>query len=252
MLTQEILQVTLRLCCACPGSKLKILTGIATITPDRRFIQTLPEFVRDASKSHQLELMWVWDKPLVDAQNMFAEKMVSGEYDYLLTLEDDHWGFTASMLESCIAANTHVCGIPYRSRHLPFMKIPMKYSGTTDHNGNKLYDSLNEKSGYHEGDLIGFGFTLIKSEVFRILDRPYFRLNTEKFIGVGPRATDIDFCTRLVEKGIQPVGCYDYSLPHRDITEENYLKMLAGGIIEKQTFFSMLRRNSEKLKKERA
>jgi hypothetical protein len=229
----------------------KILVGIATVTPDKRFLESLPSFFQEAGRIHQLDCMWVWNKPLVDAQNDFAERMVTGDYDYLLTLEDDHWGFTASMLKSCIAADTHVCGISYRSRHLPFMKIPMVYSGTTGPNGNKLYDSIKHESGFHEADLIGFGFTLIKSEVFRILDRPYFRLNTDRFKGVGPRATDIDFSTRLIEKGIRPIGCFDYVLNHREITESNYKEMLVGGIIEKQNFFSMLRRNSQKLQKEK-
>lgn len=229
----------------------KILVGIATVTPDKRFLESLPSFFQEAGKLHQLEDFWVWNKPLVEAQNEFAEKMVGGDYDYLLTIEDDHWGFTASMLESCIAADTHVCGISYRSRHLPFMKLPMKYSGTTDHNGNKLYDSVKGVSGYENGDLIGFGFTLIKKEVFQILDRPYFRLNTDTMTGVGPRATDIDFCKRLIEKGIHPVGCMDYVLNHREITEENYKEMLVGGIIEKQNFFGMLRRNGQKQLKER-
>lgn len=228
----------------------KILTGIATVTPDKRFLETLPSFFRDAGKNHDIHDMWVWNKPLVEAQNEFAEETIKGGYDYLLTIEDDHWGFTSSMLDSCLIANTHVCGISYRSRHLPFMKIPMVYSGTTDGNGNKLYDPIRHTAGYHESDLIGFGFTLIRSDVFRILDRPYFRLNTERFVGVGPRATDIDFSTRLIEKGIRPVGCFDYTLNHREITEERYKELLVSGIIEKQNFFSMLRRNSNKLLKQ--
>lgn len=229
---------------------MKILVGIATVTPDKRFIETLPVFFRDASQNHQLELMWVWNKPLVDAQNDFAEKMVSGDYDYLLTIEDDHWGFTSAMLDSCINANTHVCAIPYHSRHLPFMMIPMVYSGTKSPTGAPLYDSIKANGGgYHNADLVAFGFTLIKAEVFRILDRPFFRLNTERFTGVGPRATDIDFSERLLEKGIHPVGCFDYVLPHREITDENYKQMIVSGIIEKQNFFSMLRRNSDNLKK---
>lgn len=231
---------------------MKILAAIATVTPDRRFIESLPTFFRDCGKLNlEIDVLWVWNNPLVEAQNIFADKVLEGGYDYLLTLEDDHWGMTSDMLEACLNADTRVCGIPYHSRHLPFMKIPMKYSGTTDLHGNKLYDSVKETSGYHESDLIGFGFTLIRSDVFRILDRPYFRLNTDTMVGVGPRATDIDFCQRLIAKGIRPVGCFDYTLNHREITEENYKQMLVGGIIEKQNFFSMLRRHSNKQLREK-
>jgi len=228
----------------------RILIGIATVTPDKRFLESLISFSKDASKLADISDKWVWNKPLVDAQNELADATIEGGYDYLLTIEDDHWGFNARMLESCLIADTHVCGISYRSRHLPFMKIPMRYSGSFGANGNPLYDSIPHESGFHEADLIAFGFTLIRSDVFRILDKPYFRLNTERFVGVGPRATDIDFSTRLLEKGIRPVGCFDYVLNHREITEANYKEMLVGGIIEKQNFFSMLRRNSTKLQKE--
>jgi len=223
----------------------KILVGIPTVTPDKRFLETLPSFFRDAGKYHDIDCMWVWNKPLVDAQNDFAEECIKGGYDYLLSIEDDHWGFTLGMLESCISADTHVCGVSYHSRHLPFMKIPMKLNHY-EADGSPRYDSIKADSGFHKADLIGFGFTLIRSDVFRILDRPFFRLNTERFKGVGPRATDIDFSMRLVEKGIHPIGCFDYTLNHREITGESYKQMLVGGIIEKQNFFSILRKNSNK------
>lgn len=228
----------------------KILAGIATVTPDRRFLESLPAFFRDAGQSHSIDAAWVWNKTLVEAQNELAEKTLDGGYDYLLTMEDDHWGFTAAMLDACVAADTHVCAIAYHSRHLPFPKIPMRYADAKGNNGQPLYDSIREESGYHKADLVGFGFTLIRADVFRILDRPYFRLNTDRFVGVGPRATDIDFSTRLIEKGIHPVGCFDYTLPHREITGESYKEILVSGIIEKQNFFHMLKRNSKRVLKE--
>lgn len=234
---------------------MKILVGIATTNaskivegkvfktgPDRRFIETLPNFFNECGKRFPgitFESMWVWNKPLVDAQNDFAERLLEGGHDYLLTLEDDHWAMTADMLEACLRSEKHVCGIPYRSRHFPFEVVPMKFARFAE-NGLKKFSGMNDPSlkGYQECDLLGFGFTLIKAECFRILDRPYFRLNTERYPGAGPCATDIDFCERLIDKDIIPVGCFDYRLNHRDLQEDKYKELLVEGILTQHSMFT--------------
>jgi len=236
---------------------MRILVGIATTNrvsimadgktisssgPDKRFLENLSNFTHEcAHKFPDIYLfpMWVWNKPLVEAQNDFAEVALDGNYDYLLTLEDDHWGFNADMLEACIQANTHVCGIPYRSRHFPFEVVPMRFE-KIDQNGVKRFSGMNDKSlkGYQKADLIGFGFTLIKTDVFRILDRPFFRTNIEYYKGVGPHATDIDFCDRLISKGIHPYGCFDYRVNHRDIEEDKYAEMIVAGILTQHSMFT--------------
>lgn len=237
---------------------MKILVGIATTNraevnpdgkifksgPDKRFLETLPSFFNQCGKRFpdiHFDTLWVWNKPLVEAQNDFADKLLAGEYDYLLTIEDDHWDFTADMFQACLDHNVHVCGIPYRSRHFPFEVVPMKLTKIKE-NGTKCYSGMNEKglTGYHEAELIGFGFTLIKAECFRILDRPFFRLNIDYHPGAGPIATDIDFCSRLIDKGIKPVGCFNHRLNHRDITEERYTEMLVAGILTQHSMFSTI------------
>lgn len=224
----------------------RILLGLATITPDRRCLQSIGGFADGVARNlpHvQIEYSdgWVWNQELVDAQNVFAEKILDGGYDYLLTIEDDHWGFTWQMLDTCLKANTHVAGIPYRSRHFPFDVVPMKLKEIKD-NGKHLFSGMNDESltGYQESDLMGFGFTLIKAEVFRILDRPYFRLNTENYPGAGPRATDIDFCMRLIKQGIHPIGCFQHRLNHRDIVESKYKEMLVQGILTQHSMFTTI------------
>lgn len=224
----------------------RILIGLATVTPDRRCLQSIGGFADGVARNlpHiQVDYTngWVWGKPLVEAQNIFAERCLEGNFDYLLTIEDDHWDFTWQMLETCLNANVHVAGIPYRSRHFPFDVVPMKLA-TIDKNGTHKFSGMNDDSlkGYHEADLLGFGFTLIRSDVFRILDRPYFRLNTDSYPGAGPIATDIDFCARLIAKGIHPVGCFQHRLNHRDIVEDKYKEMLVQGILTQHSMFSTI------------
>lgn len=224
----------------------RILLGLATVTPDRRCLQSIGGFADGVARNlPQVQIDyangWVWNKLLVDAQNEFADKVLEGNYDYLLTIEDDHWDFTWQMLDICLKANTHVAGISYRSRHFPFPVVPMKLQKIKE-NGVRYFTGMDDPNlkGYHEADLIGFGFTLIRSDVFRILDRPYFQLNIDDMPGVGPRATDINFCVRLQQKGINPIGCFQHRLNHRDIVESKYKEMLVEGILTQHSMFSTI------------
>lgn len=224
----------------------RILLGLASVTPDQRCLQSIGGFADGVARNlpHikiDYSNGWVWNKELVDAQNIFAEKVLEGNYDYLLTIEDDHWGFSWQMLDTCLKANTHVAGIPYRSRHFPFEVVPMKLA-KVDEKGKHLFSGMNDENynSYLEADLIGFGFTLIRSDVFRILDRPYFRLNTDTYPGVGPRATDIDFCMRLKDKEILPIGCFQHRLNHRDLEESKYKEMLVQGILTHHSMFTTI------------
>jgi hypothetical protein len=229
------------------AGSVRILLGIATVSPDRRFLQNLPVFANDVARFlPHLDVDyvngWVWGKTLVDAQNELADKALSENYDYLLFMEDDHWGFTWEMLLTCLESGRHVSGIPYRSRHFPFDIVPMTYC-RTDTNGMKLFKGMNweQYKGYHECDLLGFGFTLIKTETFRIIDRPFFTENIKKYPGCGARATDILFAESLQAKGINPVGCFQHRINHREIEETTYKKFLVEGIINKQSLFGTLK-----------
>lgn len=229
-------------------SPIRILLGVATISPDRRFLSGLAQFADGVGHNLpdiQMDYIngWIWNKTLVEAQNELADKTLEGNYDYLLFMEDDHWGFTWQMLQTCINSGKHVAGIPYRSRHFPFDVVPMSYCQTRP-DGTKLFKGMNDATkytGYHECDLLGFGFTLVKSEVFRIIDRPFFRENITVYPGCGPRATDILFAESLIAKGIKPIGCFQHRINHREIEEATYKKLMVEGVINKNSLFGTLR-----------
>lgn len=232
----------------------RILIGIATHEPDQRFLESVPLFYADASKKYDIDIKWVWHKPLVDAQNELAKATIDGKYDYLLTIEDDHHGFTVEMLDACMKPDTMVCGISYRSRHFPFMKIPMFKTRVNKVGENQYGNSSDITEGYHEVDLSAFGFTLIKREVFDILDKPYFQLNVVNEVK-GPRATDINFSKRLQARGIKLIGCFDHLLNHRDIDEDNIKEMIVKGVIAKHSLYTRLNRmldHDRKMTKEKA
>lgn len=184
-----------------------------------------------------IDTKWIWNKPLVEAQNEFAEYFMQGNWDYLLTIEDDHWDFSKAMLDACVKGDSDVVAISYRSRHFPFEMIPMRLT-EVQANGVRRFTGLKHKSGFHDADLCGFGFTLIKRRVFEKLDKPFFRLNNQTYVGVGAHATDIDFCERVQKLGLKVVGCFDHLLPHREITEDAYNSMLVDGVIAKYSMFT--------------
>jgi hypothetical protein len=230
------------------ADSLRILLGIATVAPDRRFLANLPAFASDVARylphvDIDYVTGWVWNKELVEAQNELADKALEGKYDYLLFMEDDHWGFTWQMLDTCLKANTHAAGIPYRSRHFPFDVVPMKKATIPRPGEIRRFKGMNDPEkykSYHECDLLGFGFTLVKTETFRIIDRPFFMENIRKYPGCGARATDILFAESLQAKGINPVGCFQHRINHREIQEDNYKKLMVEGVINKCSLFGTL------------
>ena len=202
---------------------IRILAGIATVNPDRRFIESVSRLFAHQKRYH-IDPLWVWDTPLVHAQNYMGIECVGGSYNYLLTLEDDHWGHTPQMLYDLVDAAVSVCAIGYPIRHYPFISSLMNW------NENRgLYEPATSDEKYAEVDLACFGMTLIRADVFQLLQFPYFNLN-EKNPETG--ATDENFCRRIKEFGVRPVGCFAHTLNHRHLTKDNINQIRGGAIVE--------------------
>ena len=103
--------------------------------------------------------------------------------------------------------------------HVPNL---MDYSGLENNlNGMGMdgkrgkYIAKDNKDGYAYCNLVGFGMTLIRKEIFGILDKPYFICESNQ-------REDNYFCDKLQYYGIQPVGCFDYVLAHDGVDESNF------------------------------
>lgn len=190
----------------------KILVGIATHEPIVEFRRDIFPFLEACSLKHKLSEHWVRGKSLIDAQTEITDIFLETDNEYLLFIEDDHWGFTLPMLDALLDSGKQMIGIPYYSRHAPYYLTAMRKRRVGE------YIPEPHKSGTHAVDLIGFGFTLIHRSSFESIERPFFKTVLE-----GSKATDRWLCDRLIEKGISPYACFDYLLPHRDITKDNVL-----------------------------
>lgn len=168
--------------------------------------------MNDCSGHFDIASMIVKDTFLPDAQNEVANCFLNANYDYLLFLDDDHWGHTKEMLDCLIDANTYVSTMKTYSRHYPYMCAAWNKAGE----GVML--PIENGQGYQECDLTGFPMTLIRRNVFELIDEPYFRP-----LEADGRTwnSDIDFFERLGKINIKPVACFQYCLNHDKITQEN-------------------------------
>lgn len=192
-----------------------IYIGVCKTREDARFKKSLHEFLSVISEYYSAAIEVITDKFLPDAQNILAKHCIEGRYDYLLLLDDDHWGHTKEMLDCLIKADTHMATMKTYSRHYPYGSALLQSLG----HGN--YASIDHRNGYHQIDICGFPMTLIRRDVFDILDEPYFRAVDD---GARDWSTDVNFCQRLSERGIKPIGCFDHCLPHDKITEANVVE----------------------------
>lgn len=192
-------------------AKKSVLIGVCLTRKDRRFLESFRKFSDALTQDYCVATVKVRDKFLPDAQNEIVENFLHWNYDYLLLLDDDHWGHTKEMFDCLVNANALMATVKTYSRHYPYSCALMK-----DVNGS--YCGIENGEGYQNCDLTGFPMTLLRKEIFTKLSKPYF---IGRIDGLRAWATDENFCQRLAKEGIKPVGCFQYCLPHDSITAEN-------------------------------
>lgn len=191
---------------------ISIYIGVCKTRDDEKFQESFRKFTSSICDKYSICQMVVRDKFLADAQNIIARDFLQTGYDYLLLLDDDHWGHTPEMLDCLIKANTYVSTIHTYSRHYPYPSAVIK---KTEDN---LYWPVEWSEGYCECDMTGFPMTLIHRDLFNLLEEPYFRAEAETD---RVWTTDIDFFKRVRESGIKPIACFQHTLPHDKLTKEN-------------------------------
>jgi hypothetical protein len=193
-----------------------IYIGVCKTRDDERFKESFRNLTDSLCKKYSVCQMVIKDTFLPDAQNMIAKDFIATGYDYLLLLDDDQWGHTVEMVETLINANTYVATIKTYVRQYPYTCALFKKVL------NNLVMSIEDGQGYIECDLTGFPMTLISRGTFDFLEQPYFR----PYEGIGRMwNSDVDFFARLAEKGIKPIGCFQHTLNHDKVTEENVLRL---------------------------
>ena len=191
---------------------ISIYIGVCKTRDDPRFKESFRNLTDSICNKYSICQMIVRDTFLPDAQNIIAKAFIESGYDYLLLLDDDHWGHTKEMIDCLINANTHVATMKTYSRHYPYHCTILN---TLD---NEFVVPIENGEGYVQCDLTGFPMTLIRRDVFDLLEQPYFR----PYEAEGRNwNSDVDFFLRLREIGIKPIGCFQHTLNHDKITQDN-------------------------------
>lgn len=191
-----------------------IYIGVCKTREDERFKKSFRELKEAICHKYSICQMVIKDTYLPDAQNEIAKDFLQSGHQYLLLLDDDHWGHTAEMVETLINANTYVATMKTYCRHYPYVVAAWNKVG----NGFLL--PLENGQGYQECDLTGFPMTMISRGTFDLLEEPYFR----PLVAEGRSwNSDVDFFERLALKGVKPIACFQHTLNHDKITENNVL-----------------------------
>lgn len=193
-----------------------IYIGVCKTRDDERFKESFKSFTDSICNNYSICQSIISNTFLPDAQNIIAKDFIQSGYDYLLLMDDDQWGHTSDMLECLINANTFVATIKTYQRQYPYM------CAIFNNVAPNLVMPIENGEGYVQCDLTGFPMTLISRETFSYLKEPYFRPYE-----VNGRTwnSDVDFFERLNKFWIKPVGCFQHTLNHDKVTQENVKKL---------------------------
>lgn len=138
------------------------------------------------------QLDWSVTSDRIVGRNTLARRALKRGAEWLLFLDDDHV-FGEDLLHRLLAHEVPIAGALYLQRNVPFR--PVAYSAKTreDH-----YEAL-DLTAHEQDDLVqvralGTGGMLIRSEVFRAMEYPWFEHGTA--------SEDLIFCDKATKLGI--------------------------------------------------
>jgi hypothetical protein len=140
---------------------------------------------------------WSVTSDRILGRNSCVEQALDKGAEWLIFLDDDHV-FGPGLLKRLLSHDVPVVGALYLQRQMPF--LPIAYSHRDD---NYVYYNINLHD-HGDQDLIevaavGTGGMLIRSEVFRAMEKPWFEH--------GRASEDLIFCDKVYELGLGPVYC---------------------------------------------
>lgn len=188
-------------------SNVKLLIGIPTMLEYPPFFESLSKFIKEIDGYYVYDIKFVYKKTLSNAHAEILDCFLKGDYTHLLLLEDDHWGHSKVILDSLFKPDSDVCCVNTFSRQYPYMSVLREL--VTSGNDYLRYATLIRDSGYAECDMVGLGMTLYKRSALIDIVIGY----DDKYLPY--------YRKRYKEKNLTFIGCFDHTLPHRNITKDN-------------------------------
>jgi hypothetical protein len=140
---------------------------------------------------------WSITSDRILGRNSCVEQALDMGAEWLFFVDDDHV-FGPRLLKRLLSHNVPVVGALYLQRQMPF--LPIAYSHKDE---NNIYHNV-DLHNHGPDDLIevaavGTGGMLIRSEVLRAMEKPWFEH--------GRASEDLIFCDAVYELGLGPVYC---------------------------------------------
>ena len=201
-----------------------ILVGCPTSALDPDPSRWLDSFIKIQNQIRALKMGQAFLAPYrmawTAANNHIWENAIRFDFDYILRLDDDVHGVPDNAIEALLAADKDVIGAAYVSRHYPHKWCALNKSPEAKDkslidiakNGECVLQEIQENTGIHRVDLLGFGMTLIKVASFKGLNKPLF------FDAGEDVPDDTIFAQLCNENGIEQYVNMDIKISHRDIS----------------------------------
>lgn len=156
------------------------------------------------------------------ANNQIWDIAFANDFDYILRMDDDVWAVPTDAFTRLLNYDKAVVGIAYPLRHFPYSIAAMNRIRTDKTiiechiDGDKDPGAMQEISGpgLQKAELVGMGYTLMKVDAFRHLERPLFE-------GEEVCPDDSYFAQLCLDNGIQQWVDMDIRAAHREVTPAN-------------------------------
>lgn len=220
----------------------KVLIGVPILAWTHEFATSFLNFWTDLMtckydgvKFH-VSYEFMYRKPVHMAEEALAEHAVNTGCTHLLLMDDDIYDVTSQDFVTLLKADKdvvggimHASGFPYAMCAFRRYNLDTKVADQPILKGPaRLYEIPPEqRTGLQKVDLIPFCFTLIKTDVFRKLRRPWFTCNSQA-------PTDSWFADAVLTKELEYYAHFDVWLNHRGVTRHNVSKWVEMGMINEQ------------------
>ncbi len=218
----------------------KILIGVPILAWTHEFAESFLSFWTDLmTYSHKgrkfhVGYRFIYRTPVHKAEEQLAQLAVDSDCTHLLLMDDDIYDVkVADLLKLLDADKDVVAGIMFTSGFPYAMCAFRRYDVKTSlaeqpllKGPARLYEvPVEQRKGLQKVDLIPFGFTLIKTRVFKGMKKPWFSADNQA-------PTDSWFADRMLTSNREYFAHFDVWLNHRGINRENQPLWVQMGLIK--------------------
>ncbi len=218
----------------------KILIGVPLLAWSNEFSQSFLRFwtelmtYQHKGRKFHVGYQIVYRTPVHKAESMLAQLAIDSGCTHLLLMDDDIYDVKVSdfltLLDAdkdVVAGIMHASGFPYSMCAFRRYDTKTKVADQPILKGPaRLYEiPPQNRVGLQKVDLVPFGFTMIKTKVFKDMKKPWFSADAQA-------PTDSWFADRMLTKKKEYYAHFDVWLNHRGVTKETQPLWLQMGLIK--------------------